>query len=445
MFPVALTPGADRPGEALKAVKEQLRAVPRRGVGYGLTHDLTALPAGLSFNYLGQFDAVTAGGPLGVVAESAGAMTAESGVRAHLVEVNGAVSGGRLSVGWSYSSNLHDRATVAGLAEEFMVRLRALIEHCVAGDAGGLTPSDVPLAGLDQAALDAFADRQAEDVYPLSPLQQGMLFHALAEPDSGLYVEQIHWRVHGELDADRLRHAWQAVMERHSVLRTTIGTDTGAPLQFVHRRFEVPFDLIDWSGLSEGERDSRIAELVTADRLSGFAFDTGPLFRIRLVRLGSSTHHLVWSFHHILLDGWSLSTVLRDVFAWYERPSPGDDHVRPFRDYLGWLGEQDLDAAEEFWRRRLAGFEEVTPFDPGTAPRPDDGPGKGRVGMGEVRLPAETLNGLARLARSQRLTLSTLAQGAWGLLLSRYSGRRDVVFGTTVSGRPAGLDGVEEM
>ncbi|TYR31174.1 condensation domain-containing protein, partial [Streptomyces parvus] len=138
LFPVALAPGGQEPGSALKAVKEQLRAVPRRGVGYGLTHDLTGIPAGLSFNYLGQLDSGTGVGLFSRLEEPAGENVAGHGTRPHLIDVNGAVTDGRLSLAWTYSSNLHDRATVEGLAEDFVVRLRELIEHCLTEEAGGL-------------------------------------------------------------------------------------------------------------------------------------------------------------------------------------------------------------------------------------------------------------------------------------------------------------------
>ncbi|PVD03349.1 non-ribosomal peptide synthetase, partial [Streptomyces sp. CS014] len=381
LFPVALTPGADRPGEALKAVKEQLRAVPRRGVGYGLTHDLTALPTGLSFNYLGQFD--TEG--FATVNEPSGAAEAATGRRAHLIEVNAAVSDGRLSVAWTYSAHLHDRATVEGLAEDFVVRLRELIEHCLTEEAGGLTPSDVSLAGLDQVALDRLVggDRQVEDVYPLSPLQQGMLFHALAEPDSGMYVEQIHWRLEGDLDIDRMRAAWQRAMDRHAILRTGfLWEGTPRPLQVVRRRQDVPFEFHDVSGLPESEQEIWLRDLLDADRVRGFDLSAPPLMRIHLVRNSLDAHVLVWSFHHILLDGWSTSTVLADVFA---------DNVesvgrRPYREFIGWLDEQDADAAETYWRGALAGFTESTPLG---IDRPIAGP-EGEPGTHGVVMSKET-------------------------------------------------------
>ncbi|WP_432079842.1 amino acid adenylation domain-containing protein, partial [Streptomyces sp. YPW6] len=411
---------------------------PRRGVGYGLTHDLTALPAGLSFNYLGRMDSGgTAGGPFGMADEPMGAPAAPTGERAFAIEVNGSVAAGRLTLAWTYSSNLHDRVTVEGLAEEFVVRLRALIEHCLTPYAGGLTPSDVPLAGLDQVALDRLVadDRAIEDAYPLSPLQQGMLFHALAEPDSGMYVEQIHWRLDGPLEAERLRAAWQSAVERHPILRTSVRLDdSGRPLQLVHTGIELPYELIDLPG---GE--AQVEALVAADRRQGFDFADAPLLRVRLIRVADTVHHLVWSFHHVLLDGWSATALLGEVFAEYESGAvPGP--VRPYREFIGWLGEQDLGAAQAYWREALAGFDTPTAL-------PEDGTGVADTEPGRVGavLSAEAAAGLGAVARAARVTVASVAQAAWGLVLSRFGGGSDVVFGTTVSGRPAGLDGVEGM
>ncbi|WP_432079888.1 condensation domain-containing protein, partial [Streptomyces sp. YPW6] len=443
LFPVALTPGDLGPGASLKAVKEQLRAVPRRGVGYGLTHDLTALSTGLSFNYLGQLDVGVATSDLTPVGEDdRGKEYAPAGRRAFAIEINGSVADGLLSLDWTYSSNLHDRTTVEGLAEEFVLRLRALIEHCLTEEAGGLTPSDVPLAGLDQVALDRLVggDRDIKDVYPLSPLQQGMLFHALAEPDSGMYVEQIHWRLDGPLDVDGFQAAWRSAAARHPVLRTGfVWEGVPRPLQVVRADVSVPYEYHDVSDMTADDSEAHIARLLERDRVERFDFRAAPLTRVRVLRTDDSQYHLVWSFHHVLLDGWSATALLGEVFAEYESgvvPGP----VRPYREFIGWLGEQDLGAAEAYWREALAGFETPTAL-------PEDGPGVADAEPGRVGavLSAGAAAGLGSVARAARVTVNSVAQAAWGLVLSRFGGGSDVVFGTTVSGRPAGLDGVEEM
>ncbi|PIE25756.1 MAG: non-ribosomal peptide synthetase [Micrococcales bacterium] len=455
-FPVVLEPGSDEPGAALKAIKEQLRAIPRNGIGYGLLRHLRGdeqlarqlddrFPPLVSFNYLGRLDTGAPGeeSTFGPAPEPAGPAIAASGRRSHLVEVNAAVSGGRLGAAWTFSRALHDAETIAAVADAFAEGLRLLIAHCTSDVAGGCTPSDFPLAGLDQASLDRLVGdgRTVEDLYPLSPLQEGMLFHTLAAPESTQYFEQVHWELSGPLDAERLGEAFQAAADRHPILRTAILLDDdGRALQVVRREARVPFDVVDLTGPAA---EQRVTALLEEDRAAGFALDRAPLMRVLLIRVGEREHHFVWSFHHLLLDGWSVSTVLAEVFAAYGDPAAQPLHARPYRDYIAWLHDRGRDGAKRFWQERLAGFETPTPLGVDRQPRPDEEPGE--PGSHEATVSPELTARLSEFARSRRVALNTLVQAGWALLLSHYSGERDVVFGATVSGRPPELEGVEQM
>ncbi|HEX7243097.1 MAG TPA: condensation domain-containing protein, partial [Longimicrobiaceae bacterium] len=218
------------------------------------------------------------------------------------------------------------------------------------------------------------------------------------------------------------------------------------PLQVVRREAVLPVLREDWRGLPEPERESRLAAYLEADRAQGFDLARGPLMRVALFRVGEATHDVVWTHHHLIVDGWSLGLVYRDVVALYRarvegrEPPPSD--ARPYRDYVAWLGGRDPDRAERFWRSALAGVTEPTPLGIDTREVSPGSPGAAEAAI--VLLPDRTA-ALDALARGNGLTTSTLVQGAWALLLSRYSGEEDVLFGTTVSGRPAELDGAEEM
>jgi polyketide synthase PksJ len=283
-----------------------------------------------------------------------------------------------------------------------------------------------------------------EDLYALSPLQQGMLFHVLAAPRAGLYCEQLVCDLEGELDAAAMERAWQEVVERHPVLRTSfIWRGVREPVQVVHRRLMVPLALHDWRTLPAAEQGARLRELLAAGAERGFDLGAPPLLRLDLIALGPDRHQLVWSYPHILLDGWSLPLVLGEAFALYAGCLRGEQRRlpprRPYRDYIVWLQQRDAPASSEYWRRELAGL--PGPTDIGLAP----------AGLGGRRrdvalcLDAASSARLQALARSNQLTLNTLAVGAWALLLARYSGRDDVVFGVTLSGRPPELAGVAEM
>ncbi len=291
--------------------------------------------------------------------------------------------------------------------------------------------------------------KDVEDFYPLSPLQQGLLFHSVAEPSSRLYCNQSFLTLRGELDAEAFRRAWQRAVDRHPVLRTFfVWEGVAKPAQVVRPRVVVPFEVLDWRGLAPSEREVRFDVLRRTDLERGFRLSTAPLLRLVLIRTEHASHELLFTFHHILMDGWSLFRVLREVFEDYDAAVAGRDvsHAvaRPYRDYIAWLHHQSLERAETFWRRALAGFTAPTelPSDlpglPGT-----DGAQHFDVRVGFVS--EETTAALQALAGAQRLTLNTILQGAWALLLARTSGEDDVLFGTVVAGRPAGLEGVEDM
>ncbi|GEJ57773.1 non-ribosomal peptide synthetase [Anaeromyxobacter diazotrophicus] len=287
---------------------------------------------------------------------------------------------------------------------------------------------------------------QIEDLYPLTPMQAGMLFHGRLAPDAGLYVEQLSCLLEGDLDVGALGRAWAAALARHPVLRTGFAGDgLREPLQVVQRTVDLPLAVLDWSGLSPAEQEARLSTLAAEERRRGFDVATPPLMRLHLARTGPRAHRLVWTYHHVLLDGWSVPLLLKEVLAGYEAARRGAAPVlapaRPFRDYVAWLRQQDRAQAERFWRRALEGVEGPTPLAVERPPAPAPGAAQEQT----LRLSPEATDRLQRLARGARVTLGTVMQGAWALLLGRYGGLEDVVFGATVSGRPPELPGVEEM
>ncbi|HEX6040790.1 condensation domain-containing protein, partial [Longimicrobium sp.] len=462
LYPVVLdVSGADGPGERIKRVKEQLRAVPARGIGYGVlrwlsgdagTRDaLAAQPEPeIVFNYLGQFDGgMEAGAALRFAGGPRGREIADANGRGHLLDVGAAVAGGCLRVSWTYDEATHARETVQGLAGAYADALREIIAHCREAGAGGFTPSDFPLAGLAQGELDAvLADRRdVEDLYPLSPLQEGLLFHSLYGDESQAYQVQVALRLEGALDPERLRRAWDAVVARHAVLRTGFVWDgVPRPLQRVHAAAAVPWTVDDWRGMTDEAQEAALERFLADDRARGFDLLTPPLLRCALFRAAPDAHWFVWSQHHLLTDGWSVSRITAEVFRQYAALAEGGaaelPRVRPYRDYIAWLRRQDAAAAERYWRGVLDGFGAPTPL---PADRPAAAGAAQRPAKRTRFLSPEATRRLGEAARQRQLTLNTLLQGAWGLLLSRYTGEEDVVFGTTVSGRPPALEGVEEM
>jgi amino acid adenylation domain-containing protein/non-ribosomal peptide synthase protein (TIGR01720 family) len=463
LHPVRLETGgaAAHPGEALKAVKEHLRSVPAHGLGYGLlryasggdAEAASALRSGgaaeVVFNYLGQLDSVVPRTALlRPAAGEVGPLRSPGAWRSHLLAVRALVAGGRLQLDCQYSAAMHRRETVERLAETLLAQLQRLVDHCLSREAGGLTPSDVPLAALDQAALDALfgTARGIEDVYPLTPVQEGILFHCLLAPESPVYVEQMSGFLTGELDEARLERAWREVVARHPVLRTAFAWQRPEhPLQVVYR--EVPMELSrhDWRDVPPADHAALLDDLTRADRRRGFDLARPPLLRLTLVRTGESRYFFLWSQHHLLLDGWSSATVFGEVLAGYAALAGGARRPAParlaYRDYVAWLLRQDPRQIESYWRRTLAAW--ATPSRLATAAGPSGTPDADTLAERQATLAEGLTDSLRRLARRLEVTLASVVQGAWALLAGRLSGGEDVIFGTVVSGRAAPLAGIE--
>ncbi|HEY0172221.1 MAG TPA: amino acid adenylation domain-containing protein, partial [Pyrinomonadaceae bacterium] len=445
------------PGEALKSVKEQLRAIPGNGIDYGVLRYLNAdappmsdVPRpGVSFNYLGRLDRLLDDASLFRTArEGAGPTRGGRNRRTHLLEVNAGVYDGRLRVDWSYSAGLHTKATVEGLATGYVTALGEIIAHCLWPGAGGHTPSDFPLARLDQRGLDALlkATGPVADLYPLTPTQHGMLFHCLYSPEAGVYMGQLSCVIEGELDEPAFAEAWRRGAERHASLRASfVWENLDEPLQVVAQSVEVRPEVRDWRGSSAAEQGRLFESFLADDWARAFDLGRAPLMRLALLRTADETYRFVWTHHHLLLDGWSASLLMREVLDIYEALRRGDEpppaRARAFRDYVRWLRGQDASAAEGFWREELKGFTSPTPL-PSGWPAASEPP---RASKRQLRLGTEETAALQGFARRHKLTLSTLVHGTFALLLSRYSAEEDVVFGTAVSGRPPALAGVDSM
>ncbi|MFF2076047.1 amino acid adenylation domain-containing protein [Kitasatospora sp. NPDC058162] len=461
IHPVTLDVPAGGWGEALKSLKEQLRAVPGHGLGHGALRHLSepgspahtaladAAQPQISFNYLGQWDASTSGSGLVRARLAApGADQAPDEHRPHLIDIVAEVAGGELRIDWIHSPAVHPAPEVRRLAEAFLAALGELVEHCLQPGSGGATPSDFPLARLDQAALDRIVGhgRDVEDVHPLTPVQSGMLFHSLTEPSA--YSEQLSFVLDGVRDPELLARAWQSVAGRFDVLRArAVWQDLERPLMVVARHAELPVTHLDWRELTPAEQRAAEQRLLAEDRAEPLDLTAAPLMRLTLVRLSADSVRVVCAFHHVLLDGWSTFTLLARTYDAHAALAAGrepelPDH-RPFREYVAWLERQDHGAAEAYWREALAGFPAPTPLP--ALRRTAVGQGAGADGALARRLPGPAAERLHDFARRHRLTVNTVLQGAWALLLARHAGERDVVFGTTVSGRPTDLPGADAM
>ncbi|WP_411083388.1 amino acid adenylation domain-containing protein [Streptomyces sp. cmx-18-6] len=471
VHPVRLDLGGHAPASAqetaaaLKLVKEQLRAAPDSGIGFGLLRHLNpesratlaALPAPrVAYNYLGRFGTPherPGGGPPApwspALTGSLGGGADDALPASHTLTLNASIvdgpQGPALQAGFSFPDRLLDPADVERLAHLWTTALRTLGRLLDDPATGGHTPGDFPLVEVAQQEIDALEARgPLTDLLPLSPLQAGLYFLTRygSEGDGpDVYTTQTTLEIEGDLDTARLRTAGRALLARHPNLRAGFHSRQDAdPLQVVPAVAEIPLHEYDLTSadLPEGRREGRARNILDADRRNGFDLSAPPLLRFTLVRLGAGRQLLALTSHHILLDGWSGPLLVRDLLALY-RGDPGPA-PRPYRDYLHWIAGRDRATTTRLWQEALAGIDGPTRLVPDAAALPAGVPE--RV---EIPLPDELVARVHAFARAQDVTVNSVLQSAWGLLLGRLTGRSDVTFGVTVSGRPADLDGSHEM
>ncbi|MEV4130485.1 amino acid adenylation domain-containing protein, partial [Nocardia sp. NPDC049707] len=462
--------GGKAMGDIVKSVKEQLLAVPDKGLGYGLLRYLnpeTATQLGdatqISFNYLGRVstgEISTQLGALGWVpvadlgqldAQMDPDMPANGVIDINAIVTDGA-DGPQLGASFAFPRGLLSRERVQEFADLWVAALHALAAHAQRPDAGGLTPSDLPLVTAGQSDIEVWEQHYPalSEVWPLSPLQSGLLFHALmAESSVDVYTTQATVDLAGPVDGGRLRVAAQAILDRYPNLRTAFATSSvGHAVQLVMDRVEVPWREVDLSHLPEGERLSELRRLAVLERETRFDMSVAPLIRFALYRTASAATgtteqwHLVITTHHILLDGWSMPLLMRDVLVLYA--TRGDQSVLPrvsaYRNFLNWLAGRDREASLRAWAQALSGVDGPTQL----APQPH------AVERHEIvklvsEIDTDRTRRITERAAELGVTVNTCLQAAWGILLGRLTSRDDVVFGTTVSGRPAELPGVESM
>ncbi|HEX7660638.1 MAG TPA: amino acid adenylation domain-containing protein [Pseudonocardiaceae bacterium] len=442
-------------GAVLRLVKETLRGLPDHGAGYGILRYLNEQgaelanrrPPQIGFNYLGQLGGDdTADFAL---AEPLAAPAGDPATRlAHALEINAYSTGSeQVMATVTAAGQLLSEDDLTELLEDWLAGLTELAEHTAAGG-GGYTPSDFPLVTLNQQAIDALrAEYRGDfgsqiDVLPLTALQRGLRFHALLdETGADVYTVQFTFDLSGPVDTARLRAAGRELVRRHPNLAAAFPADAEVQVLPAGPTVpDIPFTELDLSPVDdEDDESAALDRALAADRAARFDLARPPLLRMTLINLGGRRSVLAVTNHHILLDGWSMPVLAQELFALYagRRDLPA---ATPFAEHLRWLAGRDRAEAEHVWTTELSGVDEPTLLIPA---------GKGRRAVAPARvveeLPAAELVALTDMARHAGLTLNTVVQGAWGVLLGKLTGRADVTFGATVSGRPAELPGVETM
>ena len=465
MFPVILEitdPGDLR--QNIRRVKESLHMVPNRGIGYDILRFISdadsASPLGtgcrpeISFNYLGQFDGIGGDNLFAPAAESTGNHAAPDALRPHTLDVGGIVSGNRLSMQIQYSGQQYQSETIGELMSLFEKELLNLIEHCNNRTAPEKTPADFTCPEISLDEYDSLLGSlsldpgQVDNIYRLTPLQEGILFYHLYNPDADTYFVQLGLRIEGRLDTTLFTESWRKAAARHDILRTVFHfRNSSQPLQVVLKYLEPEILVDDLREMSAAEQEKHIAGLKTSDRQRGFDLEHGPMLRINLLRLGDTEFELIFSNHHLLMDGWSLPVVFGEVLDIYQAMLENRTPVLPgkqsFSRYIGWLMGRDRDTAASFWQDYLSGYEQEIRL-PGSKPA---GHQAAEYDYRQLNLELDeaTTTRFNDLAAAHNATPSSLLQAVWGVLLARLNNTDDVVFGATVSGRTEEIDGIENM
>ncbi|MCJ8272174.1 MAG: condensation domain-containing protein, partial [Psychrosphaera sp.] len=454
IYPLTLRYQGESLQDLICAVKESHRAIPHKGIGFGVLKYLkqdsafaSLANSELMFNYLGQFDQVINDSTyFGSATESTGEEMSPNRTPTHGLAMNGMVAGGQLGFTLSFDQAKYHKVAMQALMDTIAVALADIVQHCLTTEQRYYTPSDFGLAKVSQSELNEWQLDKAqgiEDLYPASGMQQGLLFHSMLL--SGSYVTQM-LLLFSQLDVDIFKQAWQQVVQRHSIFRTAfVGLAQGNAHQLVYCDVELPWLELDLSQLNKSSQQAKVADIQHQDKVKDFIPSKAPLMRMTLIDLGDDEHQLLWSHHHALLDGWCLRMVFGEVTECYRAAKIAQPAklatVLPYRHYAAWLGEQNQAQAVTYWQTLLADIEAPTPL-----PLLNNHDNEAKDAQTEVLEFSEAqTQTLVNLAQSTQTTVNVILQAAWGLLLSRFSAQQQVVFGAVTSGRPGDLTGAEDM
>ena len=449
----------------IQSIKEQIRQIPGKGLSYGVLKYLhtdqgirdqfkQGTEAQVSFNYLGQFGdaAEQTDDGWGFASESSGSAIHLKNHHPNVLGLNGMVVDGQLNFSVAFSRDHFKQSAIDQFSELFKRCVIGIVEHCVSQDEVAYTPSDFATAQLSQGKLDEIlSDKSVDKIYALSPLQEGMLFHALHAQDSDQYCVQLEWTYEGQLDPDVLKTAWDDLIHHHDILRTRfIWQAVESPIQVVEQNVEIPWFVEDLSPLNAKEQRKQLKAYALKDRLLGFDLSKPCVMRLHLIKLSEREYHFIWTNHHILLDGWCNPILLKELSDRYAAIRQGKTLVVrdavSYERYIEFIKAQDKKEAEQFWADALGEIEGPTDIKVHKAGVKLD-PNKPIKDLGSVKhcFDMAHTQEMEDFAKAQKVTINSFVQLAWANTLSRYSGESDVIYGSVLSGRSQAIFGIDQM
>jgi len=458
LYPVVISTCSTQWREHILNIRRQLHELPELETPFSTVNPFMSdvLTPQIVFNYLGQLDNDQSGSFMQKAPEKMTGFRHVGNPLVWLLEVNAFVSEGQFKVNFQYAKGAFLPDTIKLLSDHYIQHLTVMLETLcgVQHIEKGAIAADFPFAKLNDAQaltlVEKYTEKHIEDAYPLTPVQQGMLFHCLDHNQA--YISQSIAACEGMLHTDILRSAWYSVVERHSALRTVIiNEDVDEPHQVVFKHASLSIQSLDWQAMSIQQKADEMMMLRESEQAK-IQLDKAPMMRVVLIKHSQEKHQLIWTIHHLIMDGWCLNVLINEVMQSYFSRLPENKAASeafllkpavPFRDFIEWLQQRDEKGAEAFWRHHLTGFT-TTNVLPATYSH-----NSGLIEPEHVvinkRLGEEKTHKLAELCQSQALTLNTVIQGLWGVILSRYMGSRDIVYGVTTSGRPSDLPGSDRI
>ncbi|MCB2354692.1 non-ribosomal peptide synthetase [Clostridium estertheticum] len=444
----------------IRYVKESIRRIPNKGMGYGVLKYLTSdenkknvelkLCPEICFNYLGQFGMDMDTEMFSMSDIYAGSPVSPETSRPYKFDINGMIVNGKLVFTFNYNKYEYNEASVFKFTDNFKSSLEKIIQHCVQCSSTILTPSDF---GDNKLPMEDFeyimeqTEGNIQHIYPLSPMQEGILFHSLMDSSSNTYFEQASITIKGNLDIEVFEKSFKALVEGYDVLRTMFIYDrVQAMRQVVLEKVDSNVFYKDISYLNNEEILAFLEEFKVRDRKNGFDLSKASLMRMSVFKTGKEGFEIIWSYHHIIMDGWCMAIIFKNLFKLYrglkEFKSFNWEKPAPYYNFIKWLEKQDSKAAEIYWKEYLHGYDSQSSL-PGRVNLSD------KVGYVQEEISfifdKDIVKGLLHIAKEINVTVNTVFQTLWGILLQRYNNTEDVVFGGVVSGRPSELEGIETM
>ncbi|MFK5893891.1 MAG: amino acid adenylation domain-containing protein [Pseudomonadota bacterium] len=441
------------------SVKEQLKSIPDKGIGYGVLKYFTNNEtinklqsySQISFNYLGQFDSNNNDKEefLSWSQDARGSDVSLLRRRTHKISINGQVSNGCLQITFDYNNQMYHKNKIQRLANSYFSWLETIVEHCLTANKR-YTPSDFPTVQLSISQLDELQNKyKLSDIYNSTDMQQGLLFETELSDDGGAYITQTQF-VFENIDISKLKQAWNNIVKRHDIFRTAFVSGAhGKLFQLVESEVDLPWETLDWCQLDLTEHNSKLDKTLNIERHSTFDTASAPLMRLLLIEERNDKQRLIWTYHHALLDGWSINLILDELAYFYTAENDIDCYnnpleVVPYKNYIQWLEQQNKQQTQSYWRSYLDKCEASHLPDTLCLDYQNENSSDNQNDI-VVELSIEVSDRLKQLARLSSVTLNVVFQAAWGLLLSRYNDSSEVVFGVTHAGRPDDLVNSDRM